>query len=57
MTDEQKLYTFGDAPEPIVALCECKGRMFLATQSRIYELTDGVWRPMVFAIELEPPPQ
>lgn len=37
-----------DAPHPIVAMCEHNGRVFLATQQRVYELVDGLWRPMIF---------
>lgn len=37
----------------IVGLCEVKGRVFVATEERVYELVDGLWHPMVFADKLE----
>lgn len=37
-----------DFPHRIVAVVPHDGRLFLATEQRIYELVDGMWRPMIF---------
>lgn len=35
--------------QKIVSMCTVNGRIFVATEQRIYELVDGIWHPMVFA--------
>ncbi len=40
-----------EAPFPVVAMAICKDRVFVATTQRVYELIDGILRPMVFAVE------
>ena len=50
-TNEMLELRLSDSPGIIVSLCEHKERLFVATQDRVYELIDGIWRPMVFAIE------
>jgi hypothetical protein len=37
-----------DAPARVVSMCEHKGRLFVATEQRVYEMVDGKWHPMVF---------
>ncbi len=37
-----------EPPGRIVALAEHKGRLFCATDRQLFELSDGLWRPMVF---------
>jgi len=45
-----------NAPGPVSAMCEHKGRLFLAAGSLVYELVDGIWCPMMFAF-VKPPEQ
>lgn len=37
-------------PQRIVAMTEFQGRMFLATEHRVYELIGPVWCPMSFEV-------
>jgi len=39
----------------IVAVCECKGVLYVATESRVYSMVDGVFRPLVFSAEVKEP--
>lgn len=42
-----------DAPHRVVSMCEHKGRLFVATERRVYELVDGALRPLVFVADTE----
>lgn len=40
-------------PYAIVAMCSVRDRLFVATERRVYELVDGVLRPLVFVSQEE----
>lgn len=42
-----------DAPYRIVSMCTVRDRLFVATECRVYELIDGVLRPLVFVTQEE----
>lgn len=43
-----------EAPYRIVALCEYQGRLYVATEHRVYVQANGVFHPVIFADGINP---